>query len=130
MSKKAANTYFKELVDQIEGQAKECDLTLAFHEDIGFTLSDGEETFLMGYNPEEVSRFLQGYASGQMHEQDESNEALETLHQIKDALYRDIDVDENDEDVVFYNPDKSWSPDTTQQVADIIVELFGDPSTY
>lgn len=130
MSTQAAKTHFNQFVDQIEEQAKECGLELSFHEDAGFMLSDGEETFRVGYDIEEVSRFLQGYGSGKMAAEDELNPALEALHDIKDALYLDIDVDENDNDVIAYNPDKSWTPDTIEQVAEAVIKFFGDPSTY
>jgi hypothetical protein len=126
MSKKAANTFFKQFIGQLEEQASEANLKLTFHEDAGFTLSDDEETYDLGYDIEEVSRFLQGYLAGRQNEQDSSNEALEALHDIKDALY--LDVDEND--VVAYNPDKSWTPDTIEQVAEAVIKFFGDPSTY
>ena len=48
--------------------------------------------------------------------------AQEALRRIHDALYLDLN-----EHGPFYNPDKSWSPDTLDAIAEVVRPLFHQP---
>ena len=58
---------------------------------------------------------------GDLQAQINAQQALRLIH---DALYMDLN-----EQGQFYNPDKSWSPDTLDAIAEIVRPLFPRPST-